>query len=164
MSPIQARSIRQVRKAIPTIQRLQVKLMKLLSFYRLSVLTSILFILLAITLMFAPAQMLSGWGIELTTAVGIVIRRIAALQTGIAVMFFFARKAEHSTTRTALIYGIITTCLILAALGAYEFSVGHVTSGILPAVFIEVALVIAFTYVGCACNNTNSLNKNQENK
>ena len=122
--------------------------MKLLSFYRLSVLTSILFILLAIILMFAPAQMLAGWGVELTSSVGLVTRRIAALYTGVAVMFFFARNAEHSTTRTALITGTVTACTLLALLGIYEFAVGHATSGILVSVFIEVALVLAFLYVG----------------
>ena len=133
--------------------------MKFLSFYRLSVFSSVLFVLLAIILMFAPAQMLTSWGVELTDSVGLLARRIAALYTGIAVMFFMARSAEHSTTRIALIYGVITSCLLLAALGAYEFSVGHATSGILPAVLIEVALALAFMYVGCTCNNTNSLNK-----
>lgn len=138
--------------------------MKLLSFYRVAVLTSILLLLLAIIFMFAPAQMLTSWGLELTVSVGLLARRIAAVYTGIAVMLFMARNAEHSTTRTALIYGVITTCLILATLGAYEFSVGHASSGILPAVFIEVSLVLAFTYVGCACNNANNLNKNQGRK
>ena len=134
--------------------------MKLLSFYRLAVFSSILFVVLAIILMFAPAQMLTGWGVELTDSVGLLARRIAALYTGIAVMYFLARNAEHSTTRSALIYGTITACLILAALGAYEFSVGHVSIGILPAVVIEIALAIACTYVVCDCNNTNKLNKN----
>lgn len=133
--------------------------MKFLTFYRLSVLASLLFILLAIILMFAPAQMLTGWGIELTDSVGLLARRIAALYTGIAVMYFLARNAEHSTTRSALINGTITACLILAALGAYEIFAGHATSGILPAVIIEVALALAFVYVGCNCNNTNKLNK-----
>jgi len=41
--------------------------MKLFTFYRLSVFSSILFILLAIILMFAPTQMLASWGVELTT-------------------------------------------------------------------------------------------------
>ena len=122
--------------------------MKSLSFHRLSVLTSILFVVLAIILMFAPAQMLSGWGVELTTEVGLVVRRIAALYIGLAVMFFMVRNAEHSTTRTALITGTITTCSILALLGVYEFATGHDTSGILTAVFVEVALVLAFLYVG----------------
>ena len=133
--------------------------MKFLTFYRLSVFTSILLLLLASILMFAPAQMLTSWGIALTDSVGLLARRMAAVYTGIAVMLFMARNAEHSTTRTALIYGTISTCLILAVLGTYEFSVGHATSGILPAVFTEVALVLAFTYVGCGCNNTNKLNK-----
>ena len=138
--------------------------MKFLTFYRLSVFSSILFLLLAIILMFVPAQMLTSWGVELTDSVGLFARRIAALYTGIAVMYFLARNAEHSTTRSALIYGTITACLILAALGAYEFSVGHASSGILPGVFIEVALVLAFMYVGCDCNNTNCLNKNKGSK
>ncbi|MDP3211175.1 MAG: hypothetical protein CTY35_15195 [Methylotenera sp.] len=138
--------------------------MNLFTFYRLSVFSSILFILLAIILMFAPTQMLASWGVELTTSVGLMARRISALYIGIAAMFFFARNAEHSATRTALIYGTIISCLILAALGAYELSVGHASSGILPAVFVEIGLALAFTYVGCACNNINSLNKNQRKK
>ncbi|MES1986926.1 MAG: hypothetical protein V4440_02650, partial [Pseudomonadota bacterium] len=121
--------------------------MKFLSFYRLSVLTSILFVVLAVILMFAPAQMLTSWGVELTTSVGLVVRRIAALYTGVAVMFFLARNAEHSTTRTALITGTIISCSILGLLGIYEFSSGHATSGILTAVFVEVVLVLAFLYV-----------------
>ncbi len=131
----------------------------MLTYYRLSIATAILFLLLAIILMFAPAQMLTNWGIELTVAVGLLAKRIAAVYTGIAVMLFMARHAEHSTTRTALIYGIITSCLILAILGAYEFSVGHASRGILLGVTIEVALVLAFMYLGCACNNPNKLNK-----
>ncbi len=133
--------------------------MKLLSFYRLAVFSSILFVLLAIILMFAPDKMLAGWGVEITTSVGLMARRIAALYIGIAAMFFLVRNAEHSTTRTALIAGTITSCLILALLGVYEFDTGHASSGILTAVLIEVALVLAFLYVGCACNNANDLNK-----
>ncbi|WP_036303248.1 hypothetical protein [Methylotenera sp. L2L1] len=121
--------------------------MKLLSFYLLSVFSSILFIVLAIILMFAPDLMLTGWGVELTTEVGLVVRRIAALYAGLSVMFFMVRNAEHSTTRTALIYGTITGCMLLACLGIYELSIGHATSGILTAVLIEVALVLAFLYV-----------------
>lgn len=98
--------------------------------------------------MFAPVQMPASWGVELTDSAGLMARRIAALYTGIAVMFFFARNAEHSTTRTALIYGTATACMILTILGVYEFAAGHATSGILTAVFIEVALVLAFLYVG----------------
>lgn len=122
--------------------------MKLLSFYRLSIFCSILFTVLFIILMFAPVMMLSAWGVELTDSVGLVARRIAALYAGIAVMYFFARNAAHSATRTALIVGTITACLILALLGVYEFVAGHASGGILVSVLIEVVLVLAFIYVG----------------
>lgn len=122
--------------------------MKLLSFYRLSVFSSILFAALAFILMFAPVLMLSVWGVELTDSVGLMSRRIAALYAGIAVMYLFARNAEYSATRTALIIGTITACLILAVFGIYEFAAGHASTGILGSVFIEVTLALAFLYVG----------------
>ncbi len=50
-----------------------------LSFYRLAVFTSALFLILAMIWMFAPVQLLSGWGVELSTAAGLVGRRAAAL-------------------------------------------------------------------------------------
>jgi hypothetical protein len=132
--------------------------MKFLSFYRLSVLSSALFVLLAIILMFAPVQMLASWGVELTNSVGLAVRRIAALYAGIAVMFFIARNAEHSTTRTAIITGAIISCLILAILGVYELSVGNASSGILSAVFIEVVLSLLFIIV--SRSDTQSINRN----
>ncbi len=138
--------------------------MKLLSFYRLSVLSSILFSLLAIILMFAPAQMLTSWGVELTTSVGLLARRIAALYSGLAVMFFMVRNAEHSTTRTALIYGTITGCMMLAILGVYEFATGHATSGILSAVFIEVVLSLLFMVVCCSGSKLNNQNSNTKQR
>jgi hypothetical protein len=122
--------------------------MKILSFYRLSVFSSALFTALSMILLFAPVMMLSAWGVELTDSVGLVTRRIAALYAGIAVMYFFARHAAHSATRSALIVGTITACLILALLGVYEFVAGHASDGILISVLIEIVLVLAFLYVG----------------
>jgi hypothetical protein len=138
--------------------------MKIITFYRLSVFTAVLFLLLASLMMFAPAQILTNWGVTLSVSVGLMARRVAALYTGIAVMFFIARNAEHSTTHTALIYGIVTSCLMLGALGAYELYVGHATVGIISAVLIEVALALAFTYVGCNCNLHNISNKKESKK
>ncbi len=122
--------------------------MRLLSFYTLSVFSSILFAVLAFILMFVPVLMLSAWGVDLTDSIGLVTRRIGALYAGIAMMYFMARNAAHSTTRTALIVGTITACLILAILGVYEFATGHASDGILISVLIEVVLILAFLYVG----------------
>lgn len=117
------------------------------TFQRLAMFTAILFSLLAMTWMLAPVQLLSGWGVEFTTAAGVVGRRAAALYAGIAVMFFMARNAEPSSARTALAFGMITVCTSLAFLGVYELAVGHATKGILPAVFMEMALSLAFAVV-----------------
>lgn len=133
--------------------------MNFLTFYRLSVFSSILFVSLAIIMMFAPGGMLAGWGVELTTSVELVVRRIAALYVGIGVMFFMARNAEHSTIRTALILGTIIACVLLALLGVYEFATGHATGGILISVLIEVVLVLAFWYVGSTDRSASTFNK-----
>lgn len=121
--------------------------MKAFTFYRLAVFSAILFLLLASVLIFAPSLMLTSWGLESSTETGLIMKRIGALYTGIAVMFFLARNAQYSPTRSALINGFATACIMLAALGMYEFALGHVASGILISVFIEVSLVLAFLYV-----------------
>ncbi len=131
--------------------------MKFLTYYRLSILTAIIFLLLAIMLMFAPDQLLSGWGVEFTTGAGLVARRASAFYTSIAVMFFMARNAEPSIARTALIYGIITVCMILVILGLYELIAGHATRGILAAIFTEVMLSILFMAV--CCSGDKSINR-----
>jgi hypothetical protein len=133
--------------------------MKILSFYRVSVITSILLLLLAIIFMFAPENILASWRIDTTVAVGLLTKRIAAVYIGFAVMLFMARNAEHSTTRTAIIYGIIVNCLTLASLGTYEFYVGHASSGILTGVILEILIVLAFMCAGCECKNPNKINK-----
>ncbi len=115
-----------------------------ISFQFLALTTSILFSLLGAVWMFAPTKFLSAWDVDYTASAGLVGRRAAALYAGFAVMFFIARNAEQSATRDALVYGLITTCLILALLGIYDFSKKRASKGILLAVFIEVSLCLMF--------------------
>lgn len=121
-------------------------LMKL-DFRSLAIMTGILFISLGLMWMFAPDRVLSSWGVEFSSQVGLVSRRAAALYAGIGVMFFLARNAQPSPSRSALAVGLIVACSILATLGVFELAAGHATRGILTAVFIEAALVLAFLYV-----------------
>jgi hypothetical protein len=118
-----------------------------LNFRTLAILTSFVFFSLAITWMLAPNLLLSNWGVEPSSPVGLVGRRGAALYAGLGVMFFSARNAEPSPARSALLGGAVVTCLVLAALGVFEFATGHAEVGILTAVFIEIALVLAFLTV-----------------
>ncbi len=64
-------------------------------------------------------------------------------------MLFSARNAEPSAARSALIKGVVVACFMLAALGFLELEVGNATPRILIAIFIEVALMLGFLFVGC---------------
>lgn len=109
---------------------------------------ALIFFALALTLMFAPNLLLADWGIEVTLSVEVICRRAAALFAGLAVMFFSARNAEPSVARSALIKGVVVIFALLAAIGLFELKMGNVTPAILSAVFIEVALMLAFVVVG----------------
>ncbi|WP_092397716.1 hypothetical protein [Collimonas sp. OK412] len=118
-------------------------------FRALATLSALLFFALALIWMLAPQLPLSDWGIEFTSSAELVSRRAAALYAGIAVMLFSARNAEPSMARSALIKGVVVACFMLATLGILELVTGNASPRILIAVFIEVALMLAFLFVGC---------------
>jgi hypothetical protein len=111
-------------------------------------LTAVLFFLIGMLWLLAPDVMLSDWGVGLTPSLALLGRRSAALYLGLAAMFFFARNAEPSTARSALLKGVVLACLMLAGLGVFELAAGHVTPKILVPVGLEVAMSLAFLYVG----------------
>lgn len=115
-----------------------------MSFRHVAILTSLLFLVLALGWMLCPEQMLTQWGVQYSDSTGVVSRRGAAFYLGFAIMFFVARNVEHSATRMALIKGIITTCTALILLAVYEFSVGQANNKILIAALIEAILGLAF--------------------
>lgn len=119
-----------------------------LNFRSLAILCAFVCFSLALIWAFSPKLLLSTWGVDFSYAVGLVGRRGAALFAGIGVMFFWARNAEPSSARSALVAGFVISCLALAALGVVELGNGHAGPGILSAVLIEVALILASLYVG----------------
>lgn len=114
-----------------------------LHFRGFAILTSLVFLSLALVWLFAPNVLLSRWGVDFSGSAGLMARRGAALYAGIGVMFFSARTAEPSPARSALVTGFVVACSILAALGVFELATGHAGAGILGAVLIEVALALA---------------------
>jgi len=138
-----------------------------LDFRSLAILTALVFFSLALTWMFAPHLLLSSWGVEFSSPVGLVGRRGAALYAGMGVMFFSARNATSSSARSALLRGAVVTCLVLAVLGVFDLATGHAKVGILAAVFIEIALALAFLTVrlkeladlSAAAGKANTFNK-----
>jgi len=121
-----------------------------LDFHSLAILVVLVCFALAAVWMFVPEFLLSGWGVEFSTSAGLVGRRAAALFAGIGVMFYVARNAEASSARSALVKGFVAACLTLAALGVFELLSARAAPGILSAVFIEIALALAFLYIAHA--------------
>ena len=117
-------------------------------FRGVAILTAALFFLIGMLWLMAPNVMLSDWGVALTPSLALLGRRSAALYFGIAAMFFFARNAEPSTARSALLKGMVLACLMLAGLGVFELAAGHVTPKILIPVVLEITMSLAFLYVG----------------
>jgi hypothetical protein len=116
-------------------------------FKAFATLAGLLFLILAVTWLFAPTLLLSDWGVEFSEGTGLLGRRAAALYAGIGVMFLLSRSAEPSTARSALVRGLLVACIMLVALGLYEFWVGHANRKILVAVVIEIALASACVVV-----------------
>jgi hypothetical protein len=115
-----------------------------LQFKSVATVSSLVFVALALTMVFAPHLIVADWALDVTTSVEVVCRRAGALFAGLAVMLFSARDAEPSVARSALINGVMAVFVLLAALGLYELNAGSVNSKILIPVFIEVAMLLAF--------------------
>lgn len=119
-------------------------------FRHLAIVTALLFLTLTLTWMFAPHPLMAAWGLVPAPMAELLGRRAAALYAGLAVMFWLARNAPPSPARSAMSKGLMLACLMLAALGIFEFAAGHVAVGMLVAVAIEAALAMAFLLVGFA--------------
>lgn len=119
-----------------------------LTFRRVSIGIALSFFALALTLLVSPELILTNWGLDVTSAIGVMSRRAAALLGGIAVMLFLARNAEPSSARSAMVKGLAAANAMLAALGSLELAVGHVAPGILAGVFVEVVFALALLHVG----------------
>jgi hypothetical protein len=118
-----------------------------LSFRSVAILIALTLFVLALALLFAPHVPMGQWGLEYTVSAGVVGRRAGALLAGIAVMFLLARNAQPSPARSALIKGLLVSCLMLMSLGCFELAIGHVNSGILVPIFIEAMITLALLLV-----------------
>jgi hypothetical protein len=117
-----------------------------LTFRTTATIASLICFGLAFIWMFFPHLLLAMWAVEFSYPVGLVGRRGAALFAGVGILLFNARNAEPSSTRAAIVSGMVFGCFSLAALGMFELLSGHAGPGILPAVAIEVALALAFLH------------------
>jgi hypothetical protein len=115
-----------------------------MSFKTIAVTSAILVLALGLGYLFAGAFMVGRWQIEPTDGVLLLGRRIGGLYLGLSVMFFLAKSAPVSVTRTALSAGTAVALSLLALLGVYELTAGHAGPGILVSVVIESLLALGY--------------------
>jgi hypothetical protein len=120
---------------------------KIMKFKTMAVITAIVGCLLGAAFLLIGKLMLLRWGIEATGDLLLLCRRIGILYLGISLMFFLARKAPLSVTRTAMSTGIAVALSLLALMGIYEFSAGHVKPGIFVSVLLEALIASGFIWV-----------------
>ncbi|QHF45212.1 hypothetical protein PspS35_15995 [Pseudomonas sp. S35] len=115
-----------------------------LSFRTLATFTALLCLALALIWGLRPELLLDMWGVVYTDAAGLVARRNAALFLAISIMFYRARHAPPSPTRSAITSGFAIGCALMALLGLGEWASGNTGPGILLAVATETVLSLAF--------------------
>lgn len=116
------------------------------SFHVIASIAAAICFALTMVWLLAPQRLLSLWGVPYSYPVGLVSRRGAALFLGIGVMFFLARTAAPSPSRSALTAGFVVSCLSLASLGTIELARKRAGFGMLSAVLVELFLGIAFLF------------------
>lgn len=118
------------------------------SFYRIVVHASgALFLVLALSLFFAPRSFLAGLGLDLTSSTDFLCRRAAVLLFALAVLCFCGRNAPPSPARQALAMTVVAATGLMAALGVAEFVRGATTLAIFKPVAIETTIATCFLII-----------------
>jgi hypothetical protein len=115
-----------------------------MSFRTIAVISAIVTLVLGLGYLFAGAFMVARWQIQPTDSVLLLGRRIGGVYLGLSVMFFLARSAPVSLTRTALSAGTAVAVSSLALLGVYELTAAHAGPGILVSVALESLLALGY--------------------
>ncbi len=118
-----------------------------MTFRAVATFTSILLFILGVGYLFAGGIVVGRWNLPATDEVLLVARRIGAIYLGLSVLFFMAKQAPASPTRTAISAGATAVLTLLVVLGVYEFASGRVGAGIFVSAGIELLLAIGFVVV-----------------
>jgi len=113
-------------------------------FKTMAVITAVILFVLGLGYFFFGAVIVGRWQVLPTESVILLARRIGCLYLGLSVIFFLARTAPKSPTRTALSAGTVVVTLLLAGTGVYELAAGHAAKGILVSAAIEFLLALAY--------------------
>jgi hypothetical protein len=118
-----------------------------MTFRAVSTAAAVIALALGLGYLFAGHLVVGRWQVDPSEGVLLMGRRMGAVYLGLSAMFFLARSAGPSPARFALAGGAAAALFLLAALGVYEFAVGHAARGILVSALVELLLAAGFARV-----------------
>jgi hypothetical protein len=98
----------------------------IMTFKTVALITSIVTLVFGVGYIFGGELIIGRWQIQISEGVVLMGRRIGAVYLGLSAMFFLARSAEVSVSRTAMTIGTAIALSLLVVVGVSEFIVGHV--------------------------------------
>jgi hypothetical protein len=118
-----------------------------MNFKTVTLITSIVTLVLGVGYIFFGDVIVGRWQIQVSEAVILMGRRIGAVYLGLSAMFYLARSAEASASRTAITLGTAIALSLLVLVGVSEFMAGHVGAGILASVAVEALLAASYLWI-----------------
>jgi hypothetical protein len=116
-----------------------------MNFYKIvCVATSVLFIYLAIQLIFMSDSFVSDMGLQPSLTASVLARRAAMFMLGVSILMFASRNLINSKARQIICIATGATLFGLSFMGSYEFIRGTVNTSIFIAISIETVLWISF--------------------
>jgi hypothetical protein len=111
-----------------------------------SILTSLLYFYLFISLFFSPAEAAKDFGIPGTESAFFVARRASMLMLGFAVLVFLIRNIPASTIRQAIAFSIGVNMAGFAIMSIWQLASGLGNPSYIVAAFIEVVISVSYFY------------------
>lgn len=118
-----------------------------MSFYALCIVASIAASLLGMGWLFFGKAMIRRWESEPNDIALVLGRRIGAVYTGLALLFFLLRNITTPKTVHDISLSVVVIMVMLATLGIYEFRNKRVGPAILLSVALEIFLLGAFGWL-----------------
>jgi hypothetical protein len=97
--------------------------------------------------LFDPMRILKLWGVDNASHQLMIERRMGILLLGMGVVLLFSRNAGPSPARSAICYGVMTSAVSLAILGAYDVGANGIVSGMWPGIGINAVTALVFAMV-----------------
>lgn len=117
----------------------------MINFKTITTITAILCFILFITALLFPELLAMLFQIEGNEAAYFVARRAAILFMGLAVLLWFMRNSNHSSSIRAVCAGMSFLWIGMAVLGTIEFLRGYAGIGIIPPVIMELSIGISYS-------------------